>query len=434
MGQQQQQQPLLPSHHAPTSTAVTTTSTPKTTALSHSTSAVSNNNTNSTNGRTGSTLPTVLVNHGFLGSHQQQQVPVAPLSQPSSFNVIGNAVKNVPKFGSVSTNSSFSARPAAVASASVATHGNRNVRLSAAAASTSSVIKVPADKKQQKRAANRRSAQLSRKRKKQFIEELREENDDLRRKEQILKAIPDLVVVFDSSGKLGFVSESVGRFLDASPNELEGTSFWDMICEGSVRLLKAAFMDSLAARHPDSDTALLGSGVWELRLKDKHSEYKLVTLNGVVHFKGEAPEVVCCMRPLRDQQQQLPLPPQLQSKSQASVVEQQTFAGDGNGIDIANGNSSKNKTTNRSISCSDGDASRISDESNGTQQRVVGRRNGASLLGQDEAATEAKKWNKKYRRMMHHEGAQDDNNSSNNNEVKADGNSIRISDGDSSDG
>merc|ERR1719424_2363164 len=105
---------------------------------------------------------------------------------------------------------------------------------------------APGSKKQQKRAANRRSAQLSRKRKKQFIEELKDENDDLRRKEQILKSIPDLVVVFDSSGKLGFVSESVGRFLDASPNELEGTSFWDMICEGSVRLLKAAFIDSLA--------------------------------------------------------------------------------------------------------------------------------------------------------------------------------------------
>jgi len=155
--------------------------------------------------------------------------------------------------------------------------------------STSSGKKKPGDKKQIKRAANRRSAQLSRKRKKQFIEELKEENDDLRRKEQILRAIPDLIVVFDSSGKLGFVSESIGRFLDVFPEALEGTSFWDLICEDSVRLLKAAFMDSLAARDPDSDTALLGSGVWELRLKNKDSKYMLVTLNGVVHFKGEAP-------------------------------------------------------------------------------------------------------------------------------------------------
>ena len=157
------------------------------------------------------------------------------------------------------------------------------------------------DKKQQKRAANRRSAQLSRKRKKQFIEELKEENDELRRKEQILRSIPDLIVVFDSSGKLGFVSRSVSRFVDMTPEELEGTSFWDRLCEDSVRLLKAAFMDSLAARKAESETAPLGSGVWELRLVNKDSSYSIVTLNGVVHFSGEAPECVCCIRP-RDQQ------------------------------------------------------------------------------------------------------------------------------------
>ena len=156
------------------------------------------------------------------------------------------------------------------------------------------------DKKQLKRAANRRSAQLSRKRKKAFIEELKEENDDLRRKEQILKSIPDLIVVFDSSGKLWFVSASVGRFLSFSVDELEGTSFWDRLCQDSVRLLKAAFMDSLAARQPDSDTAPLGSGVWELRLVDQDGSHKIVTLNGVVHFAGERPECVCSIRPRED--------------------------------------------------------------------------------------------------------------------------------------
>lgn len=153
------------------------------------------------------------------------------------------------------------------------------------------------NKKLMKRAANRRSAQLSRKRKKQFIEELKEENDDLKRKEQILRAIPDLVVVFDSSGKLRFVSESVGRFIDMNADDLIGTSFWDRLCEDSVRLLKAAFMDSLAARQADSDTAPLGSGVWELRLVDKNSNFLIVSLNGVVHFKGDVPECVCCIRP-----------------------------------------------------------------------------------------------------------------------------------------
>lgn len=155
------------------------------------------------------------------------------------------------------------------------------------------------DKKLQKRAANRRSAQLSRKRKKQFIEELKEENDDLRRKEQILRSIPDLIVVFDSSGKLGFVSHSVSNFLDFSPNELVGSSFWERLCEGSVRLLKAAFMDSLAARRRDHETTPLGSGVWELRLQNKDGNFVLVTLNGVVHFSGDAPECVCSIRPMK---------------------------------------------------------------------------------------------------------------------------------------
>ncbi len=155
------------------------------------------------------------------------------------------------------------------------------------------------DKKLQKRAANRRSAQLSRKRKKQFIEELKEENDDLRRKEQILRSIPDLIVVFDSSGKLGFVSHSVSNFLEFTPNELVGTSFWERLCEGSVRLLKAAFMDALAARTKDHETTPLGSGVWELRLQDKDGNFVLVTLNGVVHFSGEAPECVCSIRPMK---------------------------------------------------------------------------------------------------------------------------------------
>jgi PAS domain S-box-containing protein len=158
----------------------------------------------------------------------------------------------------------------------------------------------PGDKRQMKRVANRKSAQLSRKRKKQFIEELKEENDGLRRKEQILRSIPDLVVVFDSSGKLWFVSESVSRFLDFTATELEGTSFWNRLCDDSVRLLKAAFMDSLAARQADAETAALGSGTWELRLVDKDGSRKVVTLHGVVHFAGDRPECVCSIRPSDD--------------------------------------------------------------------------------------------------------------------------------------
>jgi len=289
---------------------------------------------------------------------------------------------------------------------------------------------VGKNKKQQKRAANRRSAQLSRKRKKQYIEELKEENDDLRRKEQILRAIPDLIVVFDSSGKLGFVSESVGRFLDMCPDELEGTSFWLLICEESVRMLKAAFMDSLAARESDSDTALLGSGVWELRLKNKNNKYMFVTLNGVVHFKGDAPECVCCIRPLGEEHQQQKQLSQEQQQTQPSASNQQSKT---NGLE--NGNDAANKNLIRAVSCSDGDASRTSDGSNGTQQSVLTSRHGGvsmsmSSAEQDEAANDAKKRNKKFRRSS------DNQNSNNNNNLEADGtnNSVRVSDGGSNDG
>ena len=147
-----------------------------------------------------------------------------------------------------------------------------------------------------KRAANRKSAQLSRKRKKQYIEELKDENDLLRRKEQILRSIPDLVVVFDSAGKICFVSESVSRFTSFKANELEGKSFWERLCPESARLLKSAFMDSLAARKDDEDTLPLGNGFWELRLVDKNSSQKSIVLNGIVHFAGDRPECVCSIR------------------------------------------------------------------------------------------------------------------------------------------
>jgi len=207
------------------------------------------------------------------------------------------------------------------------------------------------EKRMEKRAANRRSAQLSRKRKKQFIEDLREENALLRRKEQILRAIPDLVVVFDSAGRLLFVSESVSRLLDFSPDELDGSSFWDRICDESVRLLKAAFMDALAARSSSScssttsnanssgsacsiksnkkttasssdavdeksvedtvpESIPLGSGMWELRLVDRDGTHHLVTLSGVVHFSSDdgghvSPECVCSIRPREASQNHL---------------------------------------------------------------------------------------------------------------------------------
>jgi len=164
------------------------------------------------------------------------------------------------------------------------------------------VISEWEEKKHAKRAANRLSAHLSRKRKKMFIDELKDENTELRRKEQILRSIPDLIVVFDSSGTMSFVSESVSRFLNYSSEELEESSFWDRLSDDSVNMIKSAFMDALAVKRGEGVdcTSLCNGKALLVTLVDKsgeESEGKLVSLKGVVHFAGDSPECVCSIRP-----------------------------------------------------------------------------------------------------------------------------------------
>jgi PAS domain S-box-containing protein len=153
------------------------------------------------------------------------------------------------------------------------------------------------DKKSNKRAANRLSAQLSRRRRKMFMEELKEENEKLKRKESILNSIPDLVIVFDSAGKISFISKSACTILKFQVEELQESSFWGLLCEESERQLKAAFMDSLAAKEEDTESVPLGQGMWEIRMVDKDKSQKVVALHGVVHFTGENPQCVCTIRP-----------------------------------------------------------------------------------------------------------------------------------------
>jgi PAS domain S-box-containing protein len=157
------------------------------------------------------------------------------------------------------------------------------------------------DKKLAKRAANRLSAHLSRKRKKMYIDDVTTENVDLRRKVQILQSIPDLVVVFDSSGCISFVSQSVPAFFDMQASEIEGASFWNFLTEDSVNLIKSAFMDALAEkRNPEDDSTLLCHGESLLiKLVDKDgNEPSVVSFKGVVHFTDNAPECISSMRPV----------------------------------------------------------------------------------------------------------------------------------------
>ena len=179
----------------------------------------------------------------------------------------------------------------------------------AAAPIVSDIINEWEDKKQAKRAANRLSAHLSRKRKKMLIDDLKDENVELRRKEQILRSIPDLIVVFDSSGCISFISHSVERFMGYSVDELEHTSVWNHLTEDSVRQIKSAFMDALAMkRRPEEDSTPLACGesisvtlIPKNRVEGKtggeDDHGLLVSLKGVVHFGDEYPECVCSIRP-----------------------------------------------------------------------------------------------------------------------------------------
>ena len=191
-----------------------------------------------------------------------------------------------------STNSSSAAT---ISSNGVATSTSRRP-------SSKTMIAEWEDKKYAKRAANRLSAHMSRKRKKMFVEDLKDENMELRRKEMILRSIPDLIVVFDSSGSMSFVSQSASRFLNYTSSELENTSFWDRLTEDSVRLIKSAFMDALAVkRKAEDDTTPLAEGEpISVRIIDKDDDKEKglpFALKGVVHFAADSPECVCTLCP-----------------------------------------------------------------------------------------------------------------------------------------
>jgi PAS domain S-box-containing protein len=167
-------------------------------------------------------------------------------------------------------------------------HDALALKAAAAAVTSSSRRKIAAD---------RLSANLSQKR-----EDLLAENMKLRRKEVILRSIPDLIIAFDSSGCMTFVSQSVDRFLDFTSCELENTSFWNRLSEDSSRLVKLFFMDALAVkRNPEDDTTALADGkLIPVRLidKDGNEENGLpFALRGVVHFAANSPECVCTLCP-----------------------------------------------------------------------------------------------------------------------------------------
>uniref|UniRef100_A0A7S2QUW0 BZIP domain-containing protein n=1 Tax=Triparma pacifica TaxID=91992 RepID=A0A7S2QUW0_9STRA len=110
-------------------------------------------------------------------------------------------------------------------------------------------------KKMQRRESNRKSAQLSRKRKKEFIEELESQIYDLKKRFQILRHIPDLVVVFNiedaditpsesmncvppKANSVDFASDAALKLLRMTPEDMQGRSIWDYFSPSSRNSLQ----------------------------------------------------------------------------------------------------------------------------------------------------------------------------------------------------
>jgi PAS domain S-box-containing protein len=145
-----------------------------------------------------------------------------------------------------------------------------------------------------------------------FIEDLQYENQELRRKELILQSIPDLIVVFDSSGYISFASPSVSTFIDYKSDELEETCFWDVLTQESKQMVKSAFMDALSVNRDNNvdSTPLCRGDSITIKFSGKktdeedekdcdnstNSNNKSFLLKGVIHFTGELPECVCSIR------------------------------------------------------------------------------------------------------------------------------------------
>ena len=134
---------------------------------------------------------------------------------------------------------------------------------------------------------------------------LKNENNELRRSEQVLKVILDLVVAFDSSGCITLVSDSFARFFNCTKEELEGTSFWNLLTNTSAQLIKCMFTDALKSSTNEKSMPL-GNG--ESLAINMHTamycnedgvdnDYFLASLRGTVHHMGESPECVCSIRP-----------------------------------------------------------------------------------------------------------------------------------------
>lgn len=134
------------------------------------------------------------------------------------------------------------------------------------------------------------------------LSQLISENSALRGQVQILKSVPDLIVVFDASAHVHFVSQSVVDFLGLeSSADIEGTPFWELVTEDSKSVIRRAFTDAVTkAEEADDSCACLNDGIPLsinfLKSKNGCKDSHLVSFKGTVHLNNGEPECVCSMR------------------------------------------------------------------------------------------------------------------------------------------
>lgn len=121
------------------------------------------------------------------------------------------------------------------------------------------------------------------------LQALINENISLRYANEVLAWVPDLVTVFDMSGRIDFVSQSVVQFLDLkSGADMEGTFFWDVISEKSRDMVYAALRDAATeAAEAENDFVLLADGMpiqitFSFWNKRGYQETRCASLRGTV--------------------------------------------------------------------------------------------------------------------------------------------------------
>eukprot|EP00934_Nitzschia_sp_Nitz4_P006311 Nitzschia sp. Nitz4//scaffold181_size46380//20200//21799//NITZ4_007175-RA/size46380-augustus-gene-0.43-mRNA-1//1//CDS//3329539504//6301//frame0 len=220
------------------------------------------------------------VGTGTTTSYERSDLPVVP----DRTSVAAPLQSTIPRHTIVALPS---------ASEHQAASGNATSSLSHSAGSSEN----ERDKKDNKRAAVCISAKESRLRKKQYVESLERQNTELRKLRQIVAVVPDVILSFDSSGVIRFVTKSAKDILGVPSAQLQGTSFWELLCTKDVQRLKAAFMDSLENRgDPDVESVSLGGGVWYIHMKDQDPKGPGLSLHGSIRFNGTVPECVCLVR------------------------------------------------------------------------------------------------------------------------------------------